>query len=141
MMDDDWTMLRRKAIRWLAVIIITAVGGIIGLSLWGLALRYGVVGDGLAEGADAADEALSILGNVASAAVGAIAGWLSRDAVERALPPDDDTIGAEPPPDPAALDEPPPADAARPAPSEYPDDDDEDEWLDDNDPDGDDARP
>lgn len=146
---DDWTQLSRKAIRWLGVIIITSVGGIIALSVWGAALRWGVLGDGLSEGADAADEALSILGNVASAAVGAIAGWLTRDAVTRTtvtdgtgqahdvdMPADDAVV------DPRQLDQAPPYDAARPmAPPDelYADDDaDGDEWLPDNDADVDD---
>lgn len=76
--------LNRDAISALFWVIFTALLGIIGLSLWVAALRYGVVGDGSPqEGVGSADEALSALGNLASAAVGGLVGWLARDANAR----------------------------------------------------------
>jgi len=74
--------LNREAIRTLGLIVLASVVGIILLALWGLALRFGVLGDGATEasaGNTVADEALSILGNVAAAAVGGLVGWLARD--------------------------------------------------------------
>jgi len=73
--------LSHQAIRALAAIILTAVTGIIVLSAWGLALRAGLAGDIGADiiNAGSADEALSILGNIAAAAVGGLVGWLTRD--------------------------------------------------------------
>ena len=67
-----------RSLRW---IILVSIGGIIVLSAWGLALKYGFVGDGQEETADSADEALSILGNIGSAAVGGLVGFLTRDLV------------------------------------------------------------
>lgn len=71
--------LNRDAISALYWIILMAVIGIIVLSLWGAALRYGVLGNGTPPEGSTADEALSILGNIASAAVGGLVGWLTRD--------------------------------------------------------------
>jgi hypothetical protein len=74
--------LNREAIRTLGFIILTALFGIIALSLWGISLRYGLFGATEPETGGVADEALSILGNIASAAVGGLVGWLTRDYVE-----------------------------------------------------------
>jgi hypothetical protein len=74
--------LNRDAIRTLGFIILTALFGIIALSLWGISLRYGLFGATEPETGGVADEALSILGNIASAAVGGLVGWLTRDYVE-----------------------------------------------------------
>lgn len=67
-----------RSLRW---IILVSLLGIVALSAWGLALKYGFVGDGQEETADSADEALSILGNIGSAAVGGLVGFLTRDLV------------------------------------------------------------
>jgi hypothetical protein len=78
--------LSSQAIKALAAIILTAVVGIIILSAWALALRSGVLGNDVNEfTSGTADEALSILGNVASAAVGGLVGWLTRDIVARTV--------------------------------------------------------
>jgi len=74
-------VLSRQAITALAAVILTAVVGIILLSLWGLALRFGLWGAEASETGGVADEALSILGNIAAAAVGGLVGWLTRDLV------------------------------------------------------------
>ena len=74
--------LSRDAIRSLTWIILTALMGIITLSVIGAMLRAGVFTS--SEPSDAfttADEALSILGNIAAAAVGGLVGWLTRDLV------------------------------------------------------------
>lgn len=81
MSDRAVPRLSSLAIRSLAAVILVALVGIIVLSLWGMALRFGVFGNGEPEVAGNADEALSILGNVASAAVGGLVGWLTRDIV------------------------------------------------------------
>jgi hypothetical protein len=74
--------LNRDAIRTLGFIILTALVGIIALSMWGISLRYGLFGATEPETGGVADEALSILGNIAAAAVGGLVGWLTRDYVE-----------------------------------------------------------
>lgn len=81
--------LSGQAIRALSAIILTATAGIIGLSAWGLALRYGLLGRGGEIPGGVADEALSILGNIAAAAVGGLVGWLTRDLAGLAPPPRD----------------------------------------------------
>lgn len=77
-------LLNRDAIKTLGIIIMTALIGIIMLSLWGLTLRYGLLSANPEEAgaAGVADEALSILGNIAAAAVGGLVGWLTRDYAE-----------------------------------------------------------
>jgi hypothetical protein len=79
--------LSSQAIRALGAIILTAIAGIIMLSAWSLALRAGVLPSedeaAAALNAGSADEALSILGNIASASVGGLVGWLTRDIVVR----------------------------------------------------------
>jgi hypothetical protein len=76
--------LSSLAIRALAAIILVALVGIIALSGWGLALRAGLlVSNPEALNGGTADEALSILGNIAAAAVGGLVGWLTRDLVVR----------------------------------------------------------
>lgn len=77
--------LAYQAIRALRWIILSSIFGIIALSMWGAALRYGIfVQEELdPNSSSSADEALSILGNVASAAVGGLVGWLTRDLVIR----------------------------------------------------------
>jgi hypothetical protein len=75
--------LNRDAIRTLGWIILTSLIGIIGLSLWGITLRYGLFGSSEPETGGVADEALSILGNIAAAAVGGLVGWLTRDYAEQ----------------------------------------------------------
>ncbi len=67
-----------RSLRW---IIVLSVGGIIALSAWGLGLSFGVWGDSTTEGPSATDEALSVLGNIASASVGGLVGFLTRDLV------------------------------------------------------------
>ena len=80
---DEW--LDRMAVRGLYRIILSAILSIAALSMTGLILR-GVLTDqdGLAIGN--ADEALSILGNIASAAVGGLVGWLTRATLEQHAP-------------------------------------------------------
>jgi hypothetical protein len=73
--------LSRDAIRSLTWIILTALGGIIVLSLVGAMVQAGWIGDRTEEAFRSADEALSILGNIAAAAVGGLVGWLTRDLV------------------------------------------------------------
>lgn len=76
--------LAYQAIRALRWIILSSIFGIIALSMWGAALRYGVLQESPIDISNSsADEALSILGNVASAAVGGLVGWLTRDLVIR----------------------------------------------------------
>lgn len=76
--------LAYQAIRALRWIILSSIFGIIVLSVWGAALRYGVFQETPVDVSNSsADEALSILGNVASAAVGGLVGWLTRDLVVR----------------------------------------------------------
>jgi hypothetical protein len=78
--------LSRQAIKALGAIILTAIVGIIVLSAWSLGLRAGIAGSeeaATAINAGSADEALSILGNIASAAVGGLVGWLTRDMLVR----------------------------------------------------------
>lgn len=80
--------LSKQAIKALGSIILTAIIGIIVLSAWSLGLRAGIAGDekaATAINAGSADEALSILGNIASAAVGGLVGWLTRDMLTRRL--------------------------------------------------------
>lgn len=80
--------LSKQAIKALGSIILTAIIGIIVLSAWSLALRAGLGGKedaATAINAGSADEALSILGNIASAAVGGLVGWLTRDMLTRRL--------------------------------------------------------
>lgn len=94
--------LSKQAIHALGAIILTAIAGIIALSAWSLALRAGLGGDEDAAGAinaGSADEALSILGNIASAAVGGLVGWLTRDMLTRRL------VVPEPAPDPGPADD------------------------------------
>lgn len=80
-------VLSAQAIHALGAIILTSIVGIIVLSAWSLALRAGVLPSedeaAAALNAGSADEALSILGNIASAAVGGLVGWLTRDIVVR----------------------------------------------------------
>jgi hypothetical protein len=78
------SVLSSQAIKALSAIILTSLIGIILLSAWGIALRAGLAGGGLDDSplnAGSADEALSILGNIAAAAVGGLVGWLTRDMV------------------------------------------------------------
>jgi hypothetical protein len=65
------------AVRGLYRIILVTVLSIALLSFAGLILR-GLVADEDSLAIGSADEALSILGNVASAAVGGLVGWLTR---------------------------------------------------------------
>jgi hypothetical protein len=87
-------LLNRDAIRALFWIIITALLGIIVTTLAGVMLRAGIFNNDTTIEVGAGDEALSILGNVASAAIGGLVGWLTRDYAEssgtngtQALPP------------------------------------------------------
>ena len=80
--------LNRDAISALFWVILTALLGIIFLAGLGALLRYGVFGDAGAESQSVADEALSILGNIGSAAIGGLVGWLTRDQLEQR----DDTV-------------------------------------------------
>lgn len=85
--------LSKRAIRALATVIVTSLLGIITLSAWGLALRYGVAGNGPETGAGGtSDEALSVLGNIAAAAVGGLAGWLTRDIIVWRTPPAEERL-------------------------------------------------
>ncbi len=88
-------LLNRDAISALYWIILTALLGIIVLSAFGGALRYGLFGVDVDErGFSNADEALSILGNIGAAAIGGLVGWLTRDQLEaretgyQSLPPE-----------------------------------------------------
>lgn len=73
--------LNRTAILSLFYVILVAIGGIIVITLLAELIRSGVLGDVDSELFAAGDEALSILGNVAAAAVGGLVGWLTRDVV------------------------------------------------------------
>lgn len=78
------------AVRALYRIIMATILSIAALSLAGVLLRS-VVLDSERLTLGTADEALSILGNIASAAIGGLVGWLTRASVARAAitPPDD----------------------------------------------------
>lgn len=71
--------LNRDAISALFWVILTSLMGIIVLSGIGLLLRFGLFGASPEAGQSFADEALSILGNIGSAAIGGLVGWLTRD--------------------------------------------------------------
>lgn len=73
--------LSHSAIRSLTAVILTALAGVIMLTLLSQLLKYGVLGDGNDSLTGVADESLSILGNIASAAVGGLVGWLTRDLI------------------------------------------------------------
>jgi len=77
---DDW--LDRIAVRGLYRIILVSVLSITTISIVGALIRGGIFGDADTDVFSAGDEALSILGNVASAAVGGLVGWLTRAIVE-----------------------------------------------------------
>lgn len=81
---DEW--LDRMAVRGLYRIIMAAILSIAGLSLTGVVLRAVAVDADLS--LSSANESLSILGNIASAAVGGLVGWLTRATLEP-HPPDD----------------------------------------------------
>lgn len=107
--------LNRDAISALFWIILTAIVGIILMSLLGMSLRYGLLSSGreLDATATTADEALSILGNVASAAIGGLVGWLTRDQLDQKdtkLPPEPTADEIALPIDVEELDELPPPD-------------------------------
>lgn len=74
--------LNRDAISALFWVILVALLGIIILAALGALLRYGVFGDAGADSQSVADEALSILGNIGSAAIGGLVGWLTRDQLD-----------------------------------------------------------
>ena len=75
--------LNRDAISALFWVILTALLGIILLSGLGLILRFGLFGASeMSNGQSFADEALSILGNIGSAAIGGLVGWLTRDQLD-----------------------------------------------------------
>lgn len=74
--------LNRDAISALFWIILTAVVGIIMLSALGALLRFGVWGSAPESIQSNTDEALSILGNIGSAAIGGLVGWLTRDKLD-----------------------------------------------------------
>jgi len=68
-----------RSLRW---IILLSLGGIIAMSFWGLALSFGLWGaEDLGIGPSATDEAISVLGNIGSAAVGGLVGFLTRDLI------------------------------------------------------------
>lgn len=76
--------LNRDAISALFWVILTALLGIIVLSGIGLVLRFGLFGAAeMNNGQSFADEALSILGNIGSAAIGGLVGWLTRDQLDQ----------------------------------------------------------
>jgi len=80
--DDQREALSHQAIVALRNIILISLGGIVLLSFTGLVLRYGVfTEEQIADTGGVADEALSILGNIAAAAIGGLVGWLTRDLV------------------------------------------------------------
>lgn len=92
--DDDVISqlhdLHRSVVRWLGAVILVAVIGIITIALVDSALigdfvsarqsenEAGVL-EGVASRGTQTDQAVAILGNVASAGVGALAGWIVRD--------------------------------------------------------------
>lgn len=82
-------LLNQNAIRALFWIIMTSVLGIIALSMLSALLQADLLA-GLFAGVEqnpdafaAADEALSVLGNIASASVGGLVGWLTRDILDK----------------------------------------------------------
>lgn len=80
-LPDDKEWLDRMAVRGLYRIILVSVLSIAVLSMAGLILRT-VINDEDNLGIGNADEALSILGNIASASVGGLVGWLTRSLVD-----------------------------------------------------------
>lgn len=77
--------INQDAIRALSYIIVFAVGGIILISFTSIVLQADLLAglfDGIEQNPDispSVDEALSVLGNIAAAAVGGLVGWLTRD--------------------------------------------------------------
>lgn len=75
--------LHRYAIRWLSVIILTAIVGLIMLAVADAGIFDAVGGEG--EGAligargGQTDQAVAILGNIAAAGIGGLVGWFTRD--------------------------------------------------------------
>lgn len=85
----------QRMIRSLTRVIVTALGGIIGLSLAGLAIRAGLFGAQEGATVQTADEALSVLGQIGSAGVGALAGYFTARIVNEHV---EDHHSTEPPP-------------------------------------------
>lgn len=84
---DEW--LDRMAVRGLYRIIMAAIVSIAALSGVGVLMRAVVIdADRLA--LNTADEALSILGNIAAASVGGLVGWLTRATLDARPPADED---------------------------------------------------
>ena len=83
MADDkvDPERLSLSVVRTLRWIILLSVGGIISLSLVGIALAYGLFGADAEAREGALDESISVIGNIASACVGGLVGFLTRDLV------------------------------------------------------------
>jgi hypothetical protein len=82
----DIDKLSLSVIRSLRYVILTALMGIILLSLTGAVVRYLIItGDGDPESSavGSADEAIGALGNIASAAVGGLVAWMTRDLLAR----------------------------------------------------------
>lgn len=83
--------LNRRAIRWLGTIILAAVLGLILLAVvdagfWSsIGVRRAEVDSdgGLALRGTQTDQAVAILGNIASAGIGGLVGWVTRDFVVR----------------------------------------------------------
>lgn len=80
--------LHRSVVRWLGVVILTAVVGIITIAFLDSSL-LDYFGPGQAEDAagtniiasrgSQTDQAVAILGNIASAGIGGLVGWVTRD--------------------------------------------------------------
>ena len=77
--------LNRLAIYWLGAIILVAVLGLISLAVvdagfWGTASTNG---EGIAVRGNQTDQAVAILGNIASAGIGGLVAWFTRDVLVR----------------------------------------------------------
>lgn len=86
--------LHRSVVRWLGVVILVAVVGIVSIAFLDSSVYDFITGEGEAEGPGGVitglgsrgtqtDQAVAILGNIAAAGIGALAGWITRDFTMR----------------------------------------------------------
>ena len=80
--------LHRSVVRWLGAVILIAVLGILAIALVDSSAFDVVTGEGGEEGGiitgigsrgTQTDQAVAILGNIASAGIGGLVGWVTRD--------------------------------------------------------------
>ena len=86
--------LDHNVVRALMFIVLTAVGGVIVLALFTIAIDGGVIGTRGDVEFRGADEVVSVLGQIASAGVGALAGYFTARLI------DEHKDDKEPPPPP-----------------------------------------